>query len=177
MYSLINSTSSSIESINISQIYKEVKLNSADPGGYGFIYVKGKVTLRTPLVPVKVVVPQDTYISTESTYGAIGADKLYLLSHLSQIPGKSKINFDNTLYGIDTKKFADDIEPNTSSMVRGEELLELISLIVRFLVSHTHAYPGLPPVNVTQDGSNVANILTEMQNAYTKILNENIRLN
>jgi hypothetical protein len=177
MYSLINSTSSSIESTNITQIYKGVKLNSADPGGYGFIYVKGKVTLRTPLVPVKVVVPQDTYISTESTYGAIGVDKLYLLSHQSQIPGKSKINFDNTLYGIDTKKFADDIEPNTSSMVRGEELLELISLIVRFLVSHTHAYPGLPPVNVTQDGSNVANILTEMQNAYTKILNENIRLN
>jgi len=81
MYSLINSTSSSIESTNISQIYKGIKLNSADPGGYGFIYVKGKVTLRTPLVPVKVVVPQDTYISTESTYGAIGVDKLYLLSH------------------------------------------------------------------------------------------------
>ena len=62
-------------------------------------------------------------------------------------------------------------------MVRGEELLELMNLIVRFLVSHTHAYPGLPPVSITQDGSNVSNILTEMQNAYTKILNENIRLN
>ena len=177
MFSLINSTSSSIETTNISQIYKGIKLNSADPGGYGFIYVKDKVTLRTPLVPVKKVVPQNTYINTESTYGAIGADKFFLLSHLSQIPGKSKINFSNTLYGIDTQKFADDIEPNTSSMVRGEELLELISLIVRFLTSHTHAYPGLPPVSVTQDGSNVANILTEMQNAYTKILNENIRLN
>jgi hypothetical protein len=166
-----------VSSTNISEIYKGIKLNSADPGGYGFIYVKGKVTLRTPLVPVKIVVPQNTYTSTESTYAALGGDKLFLLSHLSQIPGKTKINFSNTLYGIDTKKFADDIEPNTSSMVRGEQLLELISLIVRFLVSHTHAYPGLPPVSVTQDGSTVGNILTEMQNAYTKILNENIRLN
>lgn len=177
MYSLINSASSSVASTNITEIYKGIKLNSADTGGYGFIYVKGKVTLRTPLVPVKIVVPQDTYINTESTYGALGADKIYFLSHLSQIPGKSKINFNNTLYGIDTEKFSDDIEPNTSSMVRGEELLELIGLIVRFLVSHTHAFPGLPPVPVTQDGSTVGNILTEMQNAYTKILNENIRVN
>ena len=177
MYSFINSTLSSVSSTNVTEIYKGIKLNSADPGGYGFIYVKDKVTLRTPLVPVKIVVPQNIYINTESTYGALGADKLYLLSHLSQIPGKTKINFSNTLYGIDTKKFADDIEPNTSSMVRGEELLELINLIVRFLVSHTHSYPGLPPVPVTQDNSTVSNLLTQMQNAYTKILNENIRIN
>jgi hypothetical protein len=177
MYSLINAPSSSVETKNTTEIYKGIKLNSADPGGYGFIYTKDKVTLRTPLVPTKITVPQDTYINTESTYGALGSDRLYLLSHLSQIPGKSKINFSNTLYGIDTQKFADDIDPNTSSLVRGEELLELLNLIVRFLVTHTHAYPGLPPVSVTQDGSTVTNILTEMQNAYTKILNENIRLN
>jgi hypothetical protein len=176
MYSIINS-SQGVKSVNLSEIYKGVKLNSADPGGYGFIYLKDKVTLRTPLIPVRRVIPQSTYVNTESTYGALGSDKLYLLSHQSQIPGKQKINFDNTLYGISTEKFADDIEPNTSSMVRGEELLELMGLVVRFLVSHTHAYPGLPPVSKTQDGSTVENILTQMQNAYTKILNTNIRLN
>ena len=62
-------------------------------------------------------------------------------------------------------------------MVRGEELLELINLIVRYLVTHTHAYPGLPPVPVTQDGTTVDNILTELQQAVKKILNQNIRLN
>ena len=176
MYSIINS-SQGVKSVNLSEIYKGVKLNSADPGGYGFIYLKDKVTLRTPLIPVRRVIPQSTYVNTESTYGALGSDKLYLLSHQSQIPGKQKINFDKTLYGISTEKFADDIEPNTSSMVRGEELLELMGLVVRFLVSHTHAYPGLPPVSKTQDGSTIENILTQMQNAYTKILNTNIRLN
>ena len=50
-------------------------------------------------------------------------------------------------------------------------------MIVRFLTTHTHAYPGLPPVPVTQDGSNIPDMLTELQNAYTKILNNNIRLN
>lgn len=177
MYNIINLPPSAVEGVNVTSIYKGIKLNPADTGGYGFIITKGKVILTTPLVPTKKTVPQNSYITTESTYGAIGSDKFYLLSHLSQIPGKSKINFDNTLYGIDTQKFADDIEPNTSSMVRGEELLDLLALIVRFLVSHTHAFPGLPPVPVTQDGSNVTNILTEMQNAYTKILNEHIRLN
>ena len=55
--------------------------------------------------------------------------------------------------------------------------MELLNLIVRFLTTHTHAFPGLPPVPITQDGSNVPALLTEMQNAYTKILNEHIRLN
>jgi hypothetical protein len=50
-------------------------------------------------------------------------------------------------------------------------------MIVRFLVTHTHAYPGLPPVTVTQDGSSVDKILAELQNAVNKILNGNIRLN
>ena len=99
------------------------------------------------------------------------------MSHNSQIPGKSKINFDDTLYGISPEKFADDIMPNTSSMVRGEELLELIDMIVRFLITHTHAYPGLPPVPVTQDGSSTAKMLTELNNAVEKILSSNIRLN
>jgi hypothetical protein len=81
------------------------------------------------------------------------------------------------LYGISGSTYFDDIIPNTSSMVRGEELLELINLIVRFLVTHTHAYPGLPPVPVTQDGSNVTDLLTELQNAAKKVLNSNIRLN
>jgi hypothetical protein len=62
-------------------------------------------------------------------------------------------------------------------MVRGEELLELIDMIVRFLITHTHAYPGLPPVPVTQDGSSTAKILTELNNSVEKILSSNIRLN
>jgi hypothetical protein len=165
------------EAKNISEIYKSIKLNSADQGGYGFIITKDKVTLTTPVVPVKVVVPQSQTIQGETTYGVLASNKLFLLSHNSQIPGKDKINLNDTLYGIPSDVFANQIVPNTSSMVRGEELLELINLIVRFLVSHTHAYPGLAPVSVTEDGSTVSNILTELQNAYTKILNADIRIN
>jgi hypothetical protein len=181
MYSLLNpstnagSSASGIVVKNVSDVYRGIKLTPALQGGYGLIYAKNKVGF--PRTPVKKVVPQFKYVNTESSYGALGSDKLFLLSHNSQIPGKGKINFDDTLYGISPEKFADDVIPNTSSMVRGEELLELIDMIVRFLLTHTHAYPGLPPVSVTQDGSTSVNILTELNNALNKILNSNIRLN
>jgi hypothetical protein len=181
MYSKLNpstplgSGATSTEISNISDIYKGVKLNPALIGGYGLIYSKGKVGI--PKNAVKRIAKQQKYINQESSYGALGSDTLFLVSHNSQIPGKGKINFDDTLYGITPEKFANEFLPKTSSMVRGEELLELINLIVRFLVTHTHAYPGLPPVPVTQDGSNTQAILTELQNAVNKILSKNIRLN
>ena len=171
----LGSTASNSEITNIREIYQGVKLFAPLKGGYGLIYSKNKV--GTPTTPIKKTIPQSSYVNIESSYGALGSDKVFLLSHNSQIPGKRKINFDNTLYGISSEKFADEIIPNTSSSVRGEELLELIELIVRFLVTHTHAYPGLPPVPVTQDGSTTSKLLSELNNAVTKILNSDIRLN
>ena len=161
---------------NITEIYNQIKLLPAlKIPGYGLIYTQGKV--GTPINTKTTTVPKSSYRNRPTTYGALASDNLYLLSHNSSIPGKGKINFDDTLYGISLDKFVDEILPKTSSLVRGEELLELINMIVRFLVTHTHAYPGLPPVSVTQDGSNIADMLTELQNAATKILNNNIRLN
>jgi hypothetical protein len=172
--SYINPSGAEVE--NIKNIFNNVKLFSAlKQGGYGLVYAKNKVGV--PLETKKTIVPNSTFTNTPTTYGALGSDKVFLLSHLSSIPGKGKINFDNTLYGITGDQFVDEIIPKTSSSVRGEELMELINLIVRFLVTHTHAYPGLPPVPVTKDGSNVQTILTELQNAANNILNRNIRLN
>jgi hypothetical protein len=71
----------------------------------------------------------------------------------------------------------DEILNSTSSSVRGEELLQLLSLIVKFLVGHSHAYHGLPPVPIASNGSNVPDILKEIQLGYQKILNSNIRIN
>ena len=161
---------------NISNIFNNVKLFPAlKQGGYGLIYAKNKVGL--PLEIKKSIIPTSGFINKATTYGALGSDKVFLLSHNSSIPGKGKINFDNTLYGITGEQFVDEIIPKTSSLVRGEELMELINLIVRFLVTHTHAYPGLPPVPETQDGIKAEVILTELNNAVNTILNENIRLN
>ena len=171
-----NTIFSSSAITNVSDIFNQIKLYPAlKQGGYGLIYAKNKV--GKPLNFKSTKVTSETFSNGQLTYGALGGDKLFLLSQSSAIPGKQKINFDGTLYGISEEKFVDDIIPNTSSLVRGEELLELVNLIVRFLITHTHAFPGLPPVPVSQDGSTVTEILAEMQNAANKILNENIRLN
>ena len=172
----INVAESTASFKNVTEIYNQIKLKPAlRIPGYGLIYGQDKVGVPTNLK--STTVPQSKSFADPTTYGALASDYLYLLSHNSSIPGKGKINFDNTLYGINLDQFVDEILPKTSSSVRGEELLELINIIVRFLTTHTHAYPGLPPVPVTQDGSNIADMLTELQNSYTKILNNNIRLN
>lgn len=169
-------TVAATSSLNVKKINQNIKLNATAPqSGYGLIYAKDKVGV--PFNIKKTLINLFQYNARPVTYGALGADKVFLLSHFSQIPNKKKIDFDGTLYGIDNDKFTDDIIPNTSSMVRGEELLELLNLIVRFLITHTHAFPGLPPVPVTQDGSTVPNLLAELGLANIKVLNENIRLN
>lgn len=161
---------------NLNEIFKKIKLNnSALNAGYGLIYKKDTVGQPNETTTTEIPIFKNT--GTPLTFGALGADKLVFISHQSSKVGIPKINMDGTLYGITNDNYTDEILPKTSSMVRGEELLELLNLIVRFLSTHTHAFPGLPPVPVSQDGSNIANILAEMQNAFNKVLNQNIRIN
>ena len=150
-------------------------MSTTKSGGSGLIYQQNKVG-----DPIKFVPKNFRKVETNSlpeTYGAIGAQHVFLLSQQSQVPGKAKINFANSLYGIDEETFALKIRPNTSSMVRGEELLELLNVIVRFLVSHTHGFPGEAPIPITEDGSSVANLVQQLNDAYSKVLNQYIRLN
>jgi len=175
-YQLLNDNSGSgVAAKHFGDIYKGIKLYPALEGGYGLIISKDNV--GSPVDLKKRILEREKRIDNTGTYGALGSDKLFLLSHLSSIPGKKKINFDDTLYGISAEKFGREIIPNTSSMVRGEELLELLNLIVRFLVTHTHPFPGYAPVTISKDGTQVQNILTEMQNATNKVLNQHIRIN
>jgi hypothetical protein len=161
---------------NLNTVFKDVKLNPNDKqGGYGLIYALDK-TGEPINVSLKGITPTDN-IELPETHAALGGQYVYLLSQYAQIPGKDKINFLNNLYGINEAQFNTQIQPNTSSMVRGEELLQLLNVIVRFLITHEHGYPGEPPVSITQDGSSVSNVLKELNDAYENVLNQYIRLN
>lgn len=177
-YSTISSlnTDLAVAKDNLMRVYNKIKLFASDrQGGYGLIYDRNLVGQQYD-IKRKDIQPKE-YVNQTRTYSAMGADKVYLLSHLSSIPQKGKINFDNTLYGINSDKFINEIDPKTSSVVRGEELLELLNLIVMYLISHTHAFPGLPPIGVTETGVTVAKLTEELANAANKILNQNIRIN
>ena len=87
------------------------------------------------------------------------------------------INLDGTIYGILQDQFSDELINQTSSTVRGEELLKLLSLIVKFLIEHSHPYHQIPPSQVAYNGTSVSQILQEMQQGTQKILNTRIRIN
>lgn len=161
---------------NLSAIYQSIKLNTNDKlGGWGLIIEENKT--GQPLQLVIQSFRDRINSAVPETYGLMGANYLYLLSQFSSIPGKEKINFDNSLYGFNEEQIGFNIRPNTSSMVRGEELLELLNFIVRFVISHTHAFPGEAPVPITEDGITVAQVLTALNDANQKVLNQYIRLN
>lgn len=171
----INGFSDGLAQANLAKIYQNVKLYSGIEGGYGLIYKQGQV--GTPIDIQTKVEPQSQVNPISTTIGALGADKLYFLSHLTAIPGKKKINFDRTLYGITEEQFANEILPNTSSFVRGEELIEILNLIVEFLITHVHPFPGRAPLPTTRSNMQLSTLKNAMQNATNTMLNKNIRLN
>jgi len=165
---------------NISNILNNIKINDFDiTPGYSLVYnVQGDDSVPYSLV-------DDSYNpeiinNADETVALLGAKKLFLLSNKVSGTGSAKkeITFsDYDIYGIDQDKILNEIEPNTSSLVRGEELMELLNLIVKFLITHVHPYPGLPPVPVSQDGTSSQDILKAILEAQQKILNGNIRIN
>lgn len=172
-----NGTGDLLAKSNMSLLTSLIKLSQTDPTpGYSLILDRRLSSEYTPKITPEVYVPK-TVEKVENTVGLLGANQLYLLSHESEIEGKDKVDLSNSIYGIDQTKLINNILPNTSSTVRGEELLELIGIIVEFLTTHVHPYPGMPPVPVSQGGTSIDDLLKKMQGSYTKVLNGNIRIN
>jgi hypothetical protein len=100
-----------------------------------------------------------------------------MLSHKTSISDKGVIDFSNSIYGLTQEQIMSEIYPKTDPMVRGEQLMKLLDLMVKFMIAHVHPFHGVPPVPTASDGTSSAQILTELQNAPNNILNQNIRIN
>ena len=115
------------------------------------------------------------------TYGVMGAQKIYLLSHDSTHPRGGKINLQDTIYGIPQDKFIGDsksIESLSFSSIRGEKMLELIRKIFAFVKGHVHDISIKPPVPITEGNAiSVEEIDQILADAENTILNQNIRIN
>ena len=168
---------STVSPIAYSNSLRFVNSITLNPGlgvsSYKFAIVRSKNSIGRPIkIDLEEVQTKET-TPISQTVALLGGDTVYLLSQQSN----KKINFENSIYGFTQSQIEELIRPNTSSMVRGEELIELLNLIVRFLTTHVHPVPGAPPVPVGTDGTQVNQILFELQNAVNKILNPNIRIN
>lgn len=169
-------TNSTPQFDNISKIANKIKYKKEGTNGFGLIFFRNKPGQQTNVRKILEKKVRRENIST--TYNILGGDKVILLSHESQIPSGKRIILDeSTMNGIPQSFLAETVIPNTNSFVRGEELMKFMNLVVRFLISHVHAFPGLPPVPIATDGLDVKKILSELQNADNTILNKNIRIN
>lgn len=176
-----DSTATIAQRLFVTRLMSNIKLVDDDlTGGYGLAYGLDKNDKVQQFVPEKVEKENviDTNIqNVQNTASLLGGDVLYLLSHKSQKKDLGKINLSNTLTGITESFLRNEIEPKTSSTVRGEELIELLNLIVRFLLNHVHPYHGMAPDSQTLDGVRADELYEELRNAQEKILNKYIRIN
>jgi hypothetical protein len=177
-YNDTSSPSYSVISSNLGVLFNAIRINPQSPNdGFGLIYDKTKIQ-TVPFNPEEIITIPKRIVPQPNTTHIIGADTIYLLSHDSQKPGQEKLNLnEKTLYGIDETTLTDEIEPKTSSTVRGEELIDLLGLIIQFLTSHAHPMHNTPPDSKSYSNVTSQQLLDELLNAYQKILNSNIRIN
>lgn len=161
----------------VNDFFTKIKLLPSDrQSGSALVWTQNVVGEQ--LTRENITLQQVVYNQKPVSYGTLAADFVYFLSHKTDIPSKQKINLlpKETLYGINQEYFTKDILPNTDPMVRGNELMKLLTLIVNFLGSHVHNINEAPiPIGV--DGTQIDDIRKILQDADNSILNQNIRIN
>lgn len=175
---LLNTESTITEITNVTEFIQKIYLNKQD-ATRGFGYVSEQDRIGPVFSSNRYKVPKVSYEANPITYGINVANTFFILSHDSQI-GVNKIDFDLINFSGNTipQQFIDDfIMPNTNSMVRGEQLMSFLELIVRFLISHVHPYHGMAPDSQGLDGTLTETLLTKLFDADSKILNKNLRIN
>jgi hypothetical protein len=168
------------EFANFSKFSNEISLNKQK----GFFIVSGLNKDKPIFGPQKEIktteITPSKYTPTPTSYGVMGAQKLYLLSQDSIGP-KGGINLNETLYGIPQDKFVgneNSIQNLTYSSVRGEELLSLIRIMFVFLRDHVHPIAFMSPCKQSEgSGVTIQTIEELLSNAENTILNQNIRIN
>tara|TARA_R110001592_G_scaffold11701_3_gene57471 strand:+ start:439 stop:1998 length:1560 start_codon:yes stop_codon:yes gene_type:complete len=174
---LSSDTSQTNEKLFIANLMSGIKVIPSDlTPGYGLIYDQSKRG-DVPFTPEKNEIIPEKEVLLNNTTSIMGGDYVYLLSHKSTKTSTGKINISDTLYGIEEYTVSDEIEPKTSSTVRGEELVELLNLMVQFVIGHVHPYHGMAPDATSTNGVTTDKLLSELRNANQKILNKYIRIN
>jgi len=142
----------------------------------GSSIVYGTNLLSLPPKPKIEKVFNSNVEKINETYATVGSDYIYLLSHKTSI-GTEKVNLTSTIDTLDVVTL-ESFKNKTNSMVRGEKLLELLSLIVDFLTDHIHnpnESPDEGPYGSKQlTKQKLRDALSDAQNT---VLNQNIRIN
>lgn len=114
---------------------------------------------------------------TEYNIGSMRADKIFLLSSdTNSVTNSNSINFKNlSPYELTQKDYAELIEPNTYSLVRGETLLKILNAIVGVIYTHRHQLNK--PMVKREEHPEFKELQELLKTIETDILNKSIRIN
>ena len=113
---------------------RNIRLKGVSSRGFGLAMTNNSGE-RDIVVESKVVMtPVGEVFEGKQGIVSIGTDKIFLFSH--NITELGKIDLSDSPYGISQEKYISDIELKTNSLVRGEELIKLLRVIVNFISSH-----------------------------------------
>lgn len=182
LYNILQNNPTDNEKDNILNFINAIYLNrtQVQKDVYGLVSEKDTMGILKEAKQIIVDNPKPQVGAT--TVAATASNFLFLLSQGTKpVDGLNKIDFQDatatTGNTLDENFVWNTIYPNTMSMVRGEKMMELLELIVKYMVSHVHPYHGMTPVPVSMDGTNSAKILQQMYEGYQNILNTNLRIN
>lgn len=153
-------------------ILNNVNIKRVGPG-YGLIWSLSSATQKPKILnTVKEVFNIDEN-SDEQTFASLSSDKIFLISTDTNETEK-KINYEAlNKYEYTQENYIKDIEPNTYSMVRGEELIEVLKVMRDLFESHIH--------NITtpliKSDPNFIKLEEKINNLENIILNKSIRIN
>ena len=102
------------------------------------------------------------------------SDMLYLLSNETSIPEKGFINFDGINNGFTNEKVVSEINGKTEPMVRGDQLVRALIVIINAFLNHVHSGFGFMNVNQTDEIQKLTKLKSDLNNL---ILNHKIRIN
>ena len=155
-------------------ILSKVKVFKLGPKS-GLIWSQTQLTPPVKKRTIKTIQLKTISASPEQTFAALKSDKLFLLSTDTNETEKS-INF-NVLdkYEYTQEDYVKNIEPNTYSTVRGENLLRLLQQLILVVFNHEHNVQGPPVLNTEfEEYMQLLELLKSIEN---DLLNKSIRIN
>jgi len=155
------------------KVINNVKVRVVGPG-HGLLWSTTQISPPTKKIKKEKLVTKVNTNSPEQSFGSIITDKFYLLSTDTNEAGKS-INFNELgKYELSQDDYIQKIQPNTYSVVRGENLLNLLYSIINVLVTHVH---NINSPYARQDYEAHKKLIELYEKMENDLLNKSIRIN
>jgi len=158
---------------NRKTIFNNVYINSKCGPQNGLVFSMTSVNPPEITVVKKEKTLKDYPISSEQTFAALKSDKIFFLSTDTNESNKT-IDFSTfNKYELTQENYLVNIDPNTYSTVRGENLLELLKAMIDLINGHQHNLIG-PLVKRDPNYTRLMKLYESLEN---DLLNKSIRIN